>query len=79
MEMRMTQNEMILNHLKMFGNITPMTAIEEYGCMRLAARISDLKERGHNIRTKMISRKNRFGKTVSFAEYFYIPSERTEA
>jgi len=72
----MTQNEMIYNHLVEFGSITPMKAIEEYGCMRLAARISELKEgmkdTGLTIRTDMVQRKNRFGKTVSFAEYTLV-------
>ena len=78
MAVRMTQNEMILDHLKMFGSITPMKAIEEYGCLRLAARISDLKDKGYYIRTDHISRKNRFGKTVTFAKYVYIPQEEEE-
>lgn len=76
----MTQNEMILDHLKTFGRITPMKALEEYGCMRLSARIADLKERGYrdNIRTEFISRKNRFGKTVTFAEYIFTEGEKNE-
>lgn len=72
----MTQNEMIYNHLVEFGSITPMKAIEEYGCLRLAARISELKDglkdTGLTIRTDMVQRKNRFGKTVSFAEYTLV-------
>ena len=72
----MTQNEMIFNHLVEFGSITPMKAIEEYGCLRLAARISELKEglkdTGMTIRTDMIQRENRFGKKVSFAEYTLV-------
>jgi len=72
----MTQNEMILDHLVKFGTITPMEAIEQYGCLRLAARISELKEelkgKGLSIRTDMIQRKNRFDKTVSFAEYTLV-------
>jgi len=71
----MTQNEMILNHLKEFGKITPMDAIENYGCLRLAARISELREQGINdgfdIETNMVSSKNRFGVTVTYAEYTY--------
>ena len=76
----MTQNEMILDHLMTFGSITPMKALEEYGCMRLSARIADLKERGYrdNIRTEFISRKNRFGKTVTFAEYKFVKGDSNE-
>lgn len=71
MDARYTQNRMILQHLKEFGRITPALAIEEYGCYRLSARIHDLREQGHIIKTNHISRKNRFGHTVVFAEYEY--------
>lgn len=33
------------------GKITPMEAMEEIGCMRLAARISDLRREGYSIET----------------------------
>ena len=65
----MTQKQMILNHLKDGGSITPGAAIEEYGIFRLSARIADLKADGHEIVTDMVTRKNRYGKTVRFARY----------
>ena len=65
----MTQCEMIRRHLKEFGSITPGTALEEYGCFRLSARIADLKALGMNIVTESESRKNRFGKKVRYARY----------
>ena len=65
----MTQKEMILQHLKTSGSITPGVALEEYGCFRLSARIADLKDDGHEIITDMITRQNRFGKKVRFARY----------
>ena len=40
-------------------------ALNEYGCFRLASRISELKAEGHNITTRMVS--NREGK--NYAEY----------
>lgn len=43
-----TQEQMILNHLKI-GPITPLEALNRYGCMRLAAVIFNLKSDGHNI------------------------------
>lgn len=39
----MTQTEKVLRHMKRFGSITPLEAMEEYGIMRLGARIWDLK------------------------------------
>ncbi len=49
----MTQNDQILKHLKK-GPITPMEALTDYGCFRLAARINDLKNAGHNIVMHMV-------------------------
>lgn len=48
----MTQFERILRHLKAGRAITPAQAWRRYGCMRLSARIYDLKRAGHNIRTE---------------------------
>ena len=41
----MTQEELILTHLKSGRSITPLEALELYGCFRLASRISDLKKK----------------------------------
>ena len=75
----MTQKEMILQHLRLFGSITPLKALEEYGCYRLSAVIFELRELGRDygftIETKPLTRKNRFGKSVTFAEYFLIEGE----
>ena len=68
----MTQNEMILKHLQEVGNITPMEALSEYGCMRLASRISDLKKQGVMIGSRTISHRNRFGKQTSYSKYYLI-------
>lgn len=44
----MTQNEMVLSWLKK-SHIGPMEAMKELGIMRLAARIKDLRDDGHEI------------------------------
>lgn len=44
-----SQNAAILNHLKKVGPITPMEALDRYGCFRLAARIYELRQKGHDI------------------------------
>ena len=51
----MSQTTQILSHLKR-KPITPQDALRHYGCMRLAARISDLRLRGHNIQTEMVAK-----------------------
>lgn len=64
-----TQCERILRHLKDYGSITSATAMQEYGIMRLASRISDLKRQGVPIKKEMVSGKNRYGEKTSFAKY----------
>lgn len=49
----MSQNHAILSHLKR-GPITPLDALERYGCFRLAARIDELRTAGHAIRTEWV-------------------------
>ena len=65
----MTQTEMILNHLRQRGSITPLEAQEDYGIMRLGARIWDLKHAGHSIVTEREEGVNRFGAKCHWARY----------
>ncbi len=65
----MTQCERILRYMRDVGPITQLDAAKEFGCYRLGARIWDMKKAGHPIRKRMVSEKNRFGESVSFAEY----------
>jgi len=65
----MTQAEKILRHLNDHGSITALDALREYGCMRLGARIWDLKREGHDIRTTFETSRNRYGEKVTFARY----------
>lgn len=68
--MARTQAEKILDHMWTYGSITPLEALKEYGCMRLASRIADLKKAGYAIDREIISRKNKNGETVRFARYW---------
>lgn len=65
----MTQCDMILQYMQDVGGITPWEAMKEFGCMRLGARIYDLKRRGVEIATEMVTDRNRYGKHVSYARY----------
>lgn len=56
----MTQSKLILNYLKSGKSITPLEALNLFGCFRLGARIFDLKEQGHDIEMKMISRDGKY-------------------
>ncbi len=67
MPKKMTQKEMVLDHLKQ-GPITPLDALNLYGCFRLGAIIFDLRKEGWDITTENV--KNPNGKT--FAKYHLI-------
>ena len=47
----MSQKQHILAHLERHGTITPLEALNLFGCFRLAARIAELRAEGHDIRT----------------------------
>lgn len=63
-----TQCEMIAAWLNEGYSITSLEALNMFGCMRLASRICDLKERGMNIGKKIITLPNK--KRV--CEYFKL-------
>ena len=73
--MAMSQSDRVLRYMAEFGSITQMDAMQDLGCMRLAARIADLREQGYLIGKRMKKCKNRYGNTVQFAEY-YIEEEK---
>jgi hypothetical protein len=53
-KMMRTQNEQILSLMKKGISITPVLALNKFGCFRLAARIHDLRSAGNSIRTDMV-------------------------
>lgn len=67
--MKITQNNRILRHLKDYGSITSLEAMTEYGIMRLASRINDLRGQGIAIVSEVGTAKNRYGETTHFAIY----------
>lgn len=62
-----TQNEQIKAYLIKGKAITPMDALNKFGCFRLSARIKNLRDEGLKIATKYVTKK---GKT--FASYSII-------
>lgn len=50
----MTQKEMVLQDLKAGKQITPLDALRNYGCFRLASIIHTLRQEGHAIKTETI-------------------------
>lgn len=67
--MKINQTERILRYMEQHGSITAIDALCEFRCMRLAARIADLKKQGVKIIKTMESAKNSYGENVSYARY----------
>lgn len=67
--MKITQCERILRHMKDYGSISSLEAMNEYGIMRLASRINDLKAQGIDIVSEVKTGKNRYGEDTHFAVY----------
>ncbi len=74
----MTKKERILRHIQDFGTITPMEAMQDYGSMRLAAIIFDLKKDGYNIMTETLHGTDRYGKPTHWARYRLITNQEPE-
>lgn len=60
----MTQEQHIYNWLNQGRTLTPLQALNKWGCMRLGARIWNLKQKGMKISRKMITVKTRNGEAV---------------
>lgn len=74
----MNQTQMILKHLKKNKGITSMEAISEYGITRLASRIHELRESGHNIQNFWEETTNRFGTPTRYVRYVLIKKEKKD-
>ena len=68
---RLSQYDMVLNYLKVYGEITPIDAYREFAIMRLGAIIYEMRKDGYNIETEYTTSKNRFGVSVTYATYIY--------
>lgn len=64
----MSQNDQILEHLQSGRQITPLDALREYGCFRLASRIDELRRQGHQIQTSMTTRNGKRYATYALAQ-----------
>lgn len=52
----MTQTDRILKALQSGQKLTPMAALKRFGCFRLAARVYELRRKGHDIVPTTIKR-----------------------
>lgn len=61
-----SQNARILAYMQKGGRITSLEALARFNCLRLSARIKDLRDKGYRVCSQMIKLKN--GKRVK--QYF---------
>ncbi|MFA5300179.1 MAG: helix-turn-helix domain-containing protein [Lutibacter sp.] len=90
METTKSQEKRIEDYLLRGNSITPIEALERFGCFRLGARIFDLKKKGFEIKTETVTEtkviqpsffEKLFGgkpiiKTKHFAKYFLIDKKQ---
>ena len=66
---KLTQCDKVLRHLRDHGYSTSLEAINEYGILRLAARIGELREKGIPIASMWTTGKNRYEEPVNYSVY----------
>ena len=66
---KMTQCDRIIKYMQDFGSIPSWEAMRDIGCMRLASRIHDLRKMGIGIEKEMVTTKNRYGESKTYARY----------
>lgn len=70
----MSQTKIVLHHLRTEGSITALEAMRRYRIFRLSARILDIRDAGHRIKTIM-HESDSPGRAGDFAEYRLISDE----
>lgn len=59
-----SQDRQIREHLAKGKKLTPIQALNKFGCLRLSARINDIRATGAKIKTRIVKRDGK-----RFAEY----------
>ena len=71
-----TQCEQIIRYMDEHGSITSLEAMKNFGCMRLASRINDLRKKGYLIVRNMVRMENEDGSYRGrYAEYHLATEE----
>lgn len=73
-----TQAERVLAYLRTGRRLTQIEALSVLGVMRLASRITDLKQAGHLITREMVEVTNRFGDKCVVASYALAEGKQLE-
>lgn len=70
-----SQHTLILHHLETGAEITPMEALNKYGCYRLGAVIFNLKKEGYVITTRIHRYTKPSGRNGLYAIYKLVTKE----
>ena len=76
--MSKTQNQKILEHLRIHNSITSLESFEKFGITRLSARIYDLRCDGHNIKSENVKVPTRTGEPATVARYTLITKNQMD-
>lgn len=60
----------IFEYMRDIGPITGLIALTELGCMRLPARIAELKEAGIDVKDRWVEHTNKSGQVKRYKEYY---------
>lgn len=63
------QEKNILEWLQLGHTLTPLEALQKFGCLRLSARIYDLRDKGHDVITFREKSVDKNGREKIFARY----------
>lgn len=72
MNKRPTQKKRIYDYMKQNRYITAYDAQREFGCMRLSARIAELKESGIAVGSDFVTVRNRYGEECRVKRYWLV-------
>ena len=67
---KLSQSELILDYMKTHRKgITPLEALEKFGCFRLSARIFEIKEAGYDVVTNIEEKVTKDGDVKRYGRY----------
>ena len=72
----MTQEQSILDYLKSGKSISPIEALEDFGCFRLASVVHSLKQKGHDIQTKIVGNGRKKWAQYYLGSQFHAPAHK---
>lgn len=68
----MTHCDKLLGWFANVNTITPLEALDAFGCFRLGARVHELRQAGHSIHTDLIEVATAHGDIARVARYTYL-------